>query len=655
MAEILEYLEKHDIAWIPINIDETGGKKIPSLPAGYPSDWIHFKNNPTAEQLLKIQKHYDQCNALAIDTRKVHQVDVDEMSPEVERMMKETPWFPSYSKKYPHFFCVGQKITKNLHKLPGCGDYLTGQWSYCRKDAVVHNSNCSMLEKDLSSITTKDLREITTKDLRETQSLIQKYVPNHSKTQVTNMLDNGTIRTNGHYCFNINKPHRSNHVWFKIKDNKIYQKCYDPDCVDSNFESQGFPMIEEEVQSPFEEFEKTHCKIMNPPCFLREYNNSIQILNKNELLMMYEHMETVGKKPFISAWLHSPTIRTYESMDMLPFPCGVPENTYNLWKGWDVPKHEDGKANKFFEHVRNLIPDRTESQWFIVWLAHIFQKPGKKTSICPVLVGGQGSGKGFLIEQMIGNLMGNKFYHTNDPKNDLFERFCEGRNGKMLVNIDDFNVGILKLNNDPFKSLITGERITYEPKGKAKISSLNCSNFIITTNNSEPVKIETDDRRYALLGCSNKLVNNHDYFDRLSKYWEKPENRWAVFDALRDIDITQINLKKDRPINAMYNEMKTLSADKELLFLGQLMNARQTEYKNLYQTFTHWLQTNGFSGYTPRNSISFGKYILKIDGVSSRQSHGTVYIFDHKIVGEYLAKKGIKVDGVFLLYDDADC
>jgi len=411
-------------------------------------------------------------------------------------------------------------------------------------------------------------------------------------------------------------------------------------------------MTEEEVQSPFEEFEKTHCKIMNPPCFLREYNNSIQILNKNELSMMYEHMESVDKKPFIYAWLHSPTIRTYESMDMLPFPCNVPKLVYNLWKGWDVPKHEGGKANKFFDHIRNLIPDRTESQWFIVWLAHIFQKPGKKTSICPVLVGGQGSGKGFLIEQMIGNLMGNKFYHTNDPKNDLFERFCEGRNGKMLVNIDDFNVGILKLNNDPFKSLITGERITYEPKGKAKISSFNCSNFIITTNNSEPVKIETDDRRYALLGCSNKLVNNHDYFDRLSKYWEKPENRWAVFDALMDIDITQIDLKKDRPVNAMYNEMKTLSADKELLFLSQLMNDKKVEHKNLYQTFTQWIQTNGFVGYTPRNSISFGKYILKIDGVTSRQSNGTVYIFDHKAVGEYLTKKGVKVDGVCQLVDD---
>jgi len=240
--DIRTYLAKHDIAWIPINIDETDGKKIPSLPNGYTNDWIHFKINPTKEQLTNFQKHFDECNAIAIDTRKTHQIDVDEMSPEFERWKEDKPWFPSFTKGYPHFFCVGQKITKNLHKIPG-GDYLTGQWSYCRKDAVVHNPDSPMY------VFKSDIK-VNSKDPSDIQKLIQKYVPNHGKTQVKSVKENGSIITNGHYCFNVGRTHKSNHIYFKLINDKLYQKCMDPECCD--FISEPFEItetIEEEYEA----------------------------------------------------------------------------------------------------------------------------------------------------------------------------------------------------------------------------------------------------------------------------------------------------------------------------------------------------------------------------------------------------------------------
>ena len=409
------------------------------------------------------------------------------------------------------------------------------------------------------------------------------------------------------------------------------------------------PLKPEEVEeeNPFEEFELTHCKIMNPYCYIRETDKEVQILNKEQLHGIYYNKPLIGKSGFINAWCLDPNMRTYENMDFLPPPFKVPDNIYNMWKGFPV-EPVIGTANKFFEHIRKLIPNKLESEWLITWIASIIQQPGKRTNICPILIGGQGIGKGFLIEQFLGTLFGKYFYHTEDPKQDLFERFAEARNCKLLVNIDDFNVGTIKMNNDPFKSLITGELMNYEAKGKPKISNKNCTNFIITTQSTCPVKIETDDRRYALIGCSEVLKNNWEYFSNLKKYWDVPENQQAVMSALLDYDTTTIDLKRDRPMNEMYQEIKLMSAEKELLFLGSIIQDTTNEYRSndLYNKYTHWLLNNGFKEYNPKNSISFGIYISKINGITFRQSAGKIYMIHKPELVEYLEKKGIQIQNI---------
>jgi hypothetical protein len=253
--DVRKYLDTHGIAWIPINIWENDGKKTPSVPKGEDQDWIHFRKEYTAAELKKIQKHFDSCNAIAIDTRKIHQMDIDEMSPEVVALQKDVPYFPSFSKGYPHFFSTSvKKQTKNCTAIPNCGDFLSGQWSYCRKDAVVHNAEKEFLVFDptpeAAKSLTPEVAKIDAKDPKDIQKLIQKYVPNHAKTQVKSIKDNGSILTNGHYCFNAGRAHKSNHVYFKFIDNKLYQKCCDPECCD--FTSEPFE-ITETVETEYEQ------------------------------------------------------------------------------------------------------------------------------------------------------------------------------------------------------------------------------------------------------------------------------------------------------------------------------------------------------------------------------------------------------------------
>jgi hypothetical protein len=394
---------------------------------------------------------------------------------------------------------------------------------------------------------------------------------------------------------------------------------------------------------------------MRPICFARETDMDVQLLNKTELQTMYEHVPAPSKHAsFIGTWLTQEHIRTYEKLDMLPPPLVAPPDAYNLWRGYPASRMPTtGSHDLGIQHIQNLFPSNEDSNWVITWLARIIQEPGRKTGVCPVIIGGQGAGKGFLFEQMMGRIMGRYFAHTSDPEHSLFARFAENRNGKMLVNVDDCNVGAMKMNADPFKSFITGERIEYEQKGKQTISLLNCSNYVMTTNNENPVKLDTDDRRYAIIECSKKLVGNIPYFDALRAYVEDDANIGALWKYFVEWDTSTINLARDRPMSQLYTDMKMLGADKELLYLGSLVQNHNTNFDkkadDMYDGFRTWLFESGYAEYKPRSKISFGMYLKKVSGIESVKRSVTFYQFDVKQLAAYLTKNGIQVDGVCLL------
>jgi hypothetical protein len=254
---------------------------------------------------------------------------------------------------------------------------------------------------------------------------------------------------------------------------------------------------------------------------------------------------------------------------------------------------------------------------------------------------------------MVAAMMGNYFYHTSDPKTDLFDKFGEARNNRILVNIDDFNVGDMKLNNDPFKSFITGKTIGYEAKGKTKLTIRNNTNYVITTNNRGPVKVETDDRRYALLECSKELVGNHLYFDRLWAYVADPNNIKALYEYFLTYDTSKIDLKRDRPMNELYASLKLQSQSKENLFLAEFVTGSQFKPevagKDYYERYCDWIRDNGFNEYRPKDNLAIGRLLRDYDGFkASRTSSGMKYLFDKDRILKSLNTLGIVSRGVCL-------
>jgi hypothetical protein len=81
-----------------------------------------------------------ECNALAIDTSVIHQLDVD--TPKYQRLLASGPYYESFCKKLPHIFYK----TDNKPALPIQQDVyflgvenLAGRWAFARKDSQVLN------------------------------------------------------------------------------------------------------------------------------------------------------------------------------------------------------------------------------------------------------------------------------------------------------------------------------------------------------------------------------------------------------------------------------------------------------------------------------------------------------------------------------------
>ena len=248
---ICTYLDTHGIRWIPIHIpiDATGKKGAPSLPFGLGpiQPYTHFPSTVTDEQIKSVQAHTSECKFIAMDTRKVHQIDVDEMNEEMETFANDYPHFLSSTKKLPHIFYTANEEPKSNR---GCFngmktiELLTGQWSYAPIDAMVINADKPMAHMPNTSphVDEPNIPD-DTKHMTYYQKAIQRLVPHHSKTQVKSIkATTGAIITNGHYCENVGRAHKSNHVFFKVRDGCIFQKCTDPEC--EGFEGTMYPLGE---------------------------------------------------------------------------------------------------------------------------------------------------------------------------------------------------------------------------------------------------------------------------------------------------------------------------------------------------------------------------------------------------------------------------
>ncbi|GAQ83075.1 hypothetical protein KFL_001340300 [Klebsormidium nitens] len=393
----------------------------------------------------------------------------------------------------------------------------------------------------------------------------------------------------------------------------LYLKQDNPDVYDTLF---GGVKSYDETKM---EFERNHFKVMQPLCFVEVEadDQSLYYRGKREFLEAYENLyctvkkvdkngiEYTEKEAFVKLWFADTQIRTYKKLVFCPPPTPVPADCFNTYNGMQAEKAEAdvscGSIEPFLRHAAvlcNNVPQHTE--YFLKYLAHIVQFPGKLSNVAIVLKSiVEGVGKNTFLDFFMKLVLGEELsYESANPVRDLFSRFSQRRKERLMIVINETSGKDTHAFSEQIKDMITSTTYNHEEKGIRPIKMNNYARLIFTTNNDVPVKIGQHDRRFVVFEASNELVGNAEYFRNFAQYAADPNNALAVYEYLKSLDLSTIHLENDRPKTEEYLEIQKNTIKPEYRFLGSMIeiyrknhNSDVVAFKGLdiFIEFSKWM------------------------------------------------------------------
>lgn len=405
-----------------------------------------------------------------------------------------------------------------------------------------------------------------------------------------------------------------------------------------------------------EEFEKTHCKIINSSSFIKEVENKVIIMNRTQLKTSYEHLSyqeihfdkngepKIIKKQFIDEWLKYDGIRHYKSIGIYPPPLICPDDEYNMWKPFDMElvneyEHKEEDLQIMLNHIKILCNnDDTIYQYIIRWIGQMIKYPAIKT-ICPTLISKEGAGKGTLMKLLNRMLGSDKVFKSDRPSRDVWGDFNGRMANTFLVNLDELSKKETVESTNYIKSLITEDTLSINNKGVGQYEIKSYHRFIITTNNEEPINTTKDDRRKLIIRSSDELIGNKEYFVKMNDVLLPDINFIKTcYEYFKNLDGLDKFLSIPMPTTEYQEDLKTL----DINYIEEWIKSYANEFddtdddvivqlssKEVYDKFTDWITDNRYK--YEINALQFAVRLkrLNITGISVKHTKkGNITIFN---------------------------
>jgi len=241
-------------------------------------------------------------------------------------------------------------------------------------------------------------------------------------------------------------------------------------------------------------------------------------------------------------------------MDIYPNNINCPDNIFNLWTPFECENyiepyehHQDG-----LDMVLNLIKilcgnklkiSRTVENWIGQAIVH----PDIKTFVL-TFISSQGAGKGTLINNLLKKMLGaKKVLETTNPKRDIWGDFIGPLEDAFLINFNELTKKDTLDAEGKIKGLITDGTITINRKNMNLTTIKSYHRFIISTNKVDPKATSKDDKRNLIIRCSDELVNNKIYFDKLHHLLDDVNVIRTCYEYLKNLpDLDKFHLQKQR-------------------------------------------------------------------------------------------------------------
>jgi len=260
-------------------------------------------------------------------------------------------------------------------------------------------------------------------------------------------------------------------------------------------------------------------KIMNfKPCPINGVRMTFERIN--DFYRYFDHVDKVAGKNRGIAWYKWPGKNFFSNgLGYYPDESKLPKKVFNTFQGFGC-KPQSGDISLILHHIKHVLctDDEKAFDYFISWLAHIFQKPAKKPTVAVLMKSSEGTGKGTLFK-LLKQMLGANAHQVNGSY-QLTGRFNGIVAGRLLIfgdEVDMTDKGVF----DRAKGIISEDTLSLELKGIDPEPIPNYARFIFAGNHDRILRAGTRERRFLVLEPSDSMIDNLDYWTLLNAQIEQ--------------------------------------------------------------------------------------------------------------------------------------
>jgi hypothetical protein len=291
-----------------------------------------------------------------------------------------------------------------------------------------------------------------------------------------------------------------------------------------------------------------------------------------------------------------------------PPGTGSSSGMFNLFRGLGIPRDaavkDTAQVQLVVWHILTIWcrGNEVHCKYLLDWMAHLVQRPGVKMIVAPVLKGGQGAGKGIII-QLLGDILGSEHFISATNLEAVTGTFQEEKvKTNLLTFLDECTFGGDKRQSSVLKGLLSENMRKWEAKFLNPIRIKNHSNFIVASNYDQVVNVEADDRRWFCLEVDNRYAGpqtdeSKAYFDTLGAV---DPSAFAYY--LYNRDITGFTPRKI-PSTAYGREQKSINFDSPTGWIEQILREGKILILEETPAYAMW-ENEKFLSTTEETSVS---------------------------------------------------
>jgi putative DNA primase/helicase len=298
-------------------------------------------------------------------------------------------------------------------------------------------------------------------------------------------------------------------------------------------------------------------------------------------------------------WMDSADKRVVRLSEVGFDPTGRDETVKcNLWSGWPT-RPKQGSCERILELGEYLCSQDARAGemwlWLLRWLAYPIQHPGAKMKTAVVMHGPQGTGKNLFFETIV-RIYGS--YGRVVGQDAIEDKFNDWASKKLFIVADEVVArDDLYHSKNRLKGLVTGDRIRINPKNVASYEEANHCNLAFLSNETVPMALERDDRRYAVIWTPPKwdTARYHSVLAELSAGGVA-----ALHHQLLSLDLADFGPATLPPMTEAKSDLIELGMDSSERFwvewtAGRLeaLPVTAVRSEDLYRAYRHWASLQG--------------------------------------------------------------